>query len=98
MVESRKSAHNPAHNGHGVSVPSKAIKERPNLLVNHGVVRDHVNKFSFLIGVWKLSIQQEITRLEVIGLLCKLLDRVAPVEQNAFFAVDIGDLRLARGG
>ncbi|KSV87280.1 hypothetical protein N184_31525 [Sinorhizobium sp. GL28] len=29
-------------------------------------------------------------------MFCKLLDRIAPVQQHAFVAVDVGDLGFAR--
>ena len=66
--------------------------------MNHGVVLDGADEFGLFLCVRQFAVEQEVAGFQVIGLLCKLFDGVAAMQQNALVAVDLGDLRLARGG
>ena len=48
--------------------------------------------------VGELAVQEEVGHLQVGRVLGQLLDRVAPVAQDARFAVEVGDGALAGGG
>src|SRR5690606_23804986 len=63
---------------------------------NDGVVLDGVDELGLLLCIRQLAVQQQIGGLQVIGLFRQLFDRVAAVQQDALFTVDVGDLRLAR--
>jgi len=62
-------------------------------VVNHAVVE---------IGLLRLgrqiAVQQQIAGFEEVAMLRQLLDRIAPVLQDAGIAIDIGDLGFAAGG
>ena len=53
------------------------------------------DKAILLLLVRQLAIQQQVTGLQVVGVLRQLLYRVTPVQQHALVAVDKGDLRFA---
>src|SRR5881396_4302155 len=56
---------------------------------------DDVDEALLLLCVRQLAVQQQVANLEKIAMHCKLLDRIAAVEQHARVAVDVGDLRAA---
>ncbi|MNM86200.1 hypothetical protein D3C81_983450 [compost metagenome] len=98
VVERGEGADHTAHDRHGVGVATEAVEEALQLLVNHGVVLDGADELGLLFCVRQLAVQQQVAGFQVVGLFRQLLDRVATVQQYALVAVDIGDLRLARGG
>ncbi|MND83130.1 hypothetical protein D3C80_749800 [compost metagenome] len=98
VVERGEGADHTAHDRHGVGVTAEAVEEALQLLVNHGVVLDGADELGLLFCVRQLAVQQQVAGFQVVGLFRQLLDRVATVQQYALVAVDIGDLRLARGG
>src|ERR1041385_627547 len=69
-----------------------------HLLVDHRVLHDAVVKRAILSAGGKLPVEQQITGLDKVALLGKLIDWVAAIEQDALVAVYEGDLRLAARG
>ena len=98
MVEGRQAADQAGEHGHGVGVTAKPTQEKLHLLVHHGVVGDQVGEVGFLFGVRQLAVQQQVAGFQKVALGRQLLDGVAPVQQLAFVAIDVGDGRLARRG
>mmetsp|Transcript_1008 Transcript_1008/g.2454 ORF Transcript_1008/g.2454 Transcript_1008/m.2454 type:complete len:291 (+) Transcript_1008:4717-5589(+) len=98
VIEGRHRAHQAGHDGHRVGVTAEAAQEVLHLFMHHGVVHDLVFEVGLLAFVRQLSVQQQITGLEVVAVHRELFDRVATVEQFALVAIDVGDGRVARGG
>ena len=95
MVEGGEGADHAAHDRHGVGVAAKAVEECADLFVHHGMAVHRADKAILLLLVRQLAIQQQVTGLQVVGVLRQLLYRVTPVQQHALVAVDKGDLRFA---
>ncbi|MNT28361.1 hypothetical protein D3C72_1640430 [compost metagenome] len=66
--------------------------------MNHGVVLHGADELGLLFCGRQFAVEQQVAGFQVVRLFSQLFDRVAAVQQNAVVAVDIGDLRLARGG
>jgi len=98
VVEGGEGADHAAHDGHRVGIAAEAVEEALQLLVNHGVVLDDADELGLLLGGRQFAVQQQVAGFQVVGLLGQLLDGVAAVQQDAGVTVDVGDLRLARGG
>src|SRR5215510_3409462 len=79
-------------------VAPEALVEPAHLLVHHGVAGDTIVEVGLLRGGRQLAVEQEIAGLEEIAVLGQLLDRKSAIEQDAFVAVDIGDLGFAAAG
>jgi hypothetical protein len=79
--------------------PEPGVEAR-HLLMHHGVPGDAGGEVLELRDGRELAVEQEISGLEEGAVLCKLIDRIAAIKQDAFVAVDKRDLRLAtrRGG
>ena len=60
--------------------------------MHHGVAVYRADELLFLGFVGQLAVEQQVTGFQVVGLVRKLLDRVASVQQYALVAVDEGDL------
>ena len=84
----RRGAHDPDHNGHGVGAAMEAGIEVLQPFVDHRVVRDRLHEQVILGLAWQVAIPQQVADFEVIALLSELLDRIAPVQERSFFAVD----------
>jgi hypothetical protein len=95
VIEGRQGADDAAHDGHRVRVPAEAGEEARHLLMDHRVMRDPVVEIVFLGLGRQFTVQKKVADFEEIALLGELVDRIATVQQDAFVAVDIGDLRLA---
>ena len=61
------------------------------------MVVNHTDELLLLLLSRKLAIQQQVAGLQVIGLLCQLVDRVAPVQQYSLATIYIGNLGLTGG-
>lgn len=57
------------------------------------MVHDFIFPQIVLLFRWKVAVDEEIRRLQKVGLLGQLLDRIAPVHQESLVAVDEGDFR-----
>ena len=56
---------------------------------------DRVLELPALRGRRELAVIEQIAGLDEVAMFGELLDRIAAIEQNAFVAIDIGDLRFA---
>jgi hypothetical protein len=81
-----------------MGVAPESLKEPVHLLVNHRVVIYAIVEIGFLGCSRQLAVKQQVASFEKIAVLGDLLDRIAAIEQNAFVAIDVGDLGLAASG
>ena len=79
-------------------VAPEALEEARHLLVHHRVARHAIDEIGLLRGGRQFAVEQEIAGLEEVAVFGELFDRIAAIEQHAFVAVDIGDLRFGAGG
>ncbi len=84
-----------AHHRHRVRVAAEAGEEARHLLVHHGVAGDAVVEILLLRLGRQVAVEQQIAGLQEVAVLGELLDRVAAMQQDAFLAVDEGDLGFA---
>ena len=77
-----------------MGIAPEALKEPRHLLVHHRVMGDGVLEFAALRGVRQLAVVEQIAGLDEVAVLGQLFDRIAAIEQDAFVAVDVGDLRI----
>ena len=97
-VERRQRGDRRDEHAHRVRVVVEALQEAlPDVLVDEGVVGDLGLPGVELRRRRQLPVEQEVGHLEVRRVLGELLDRVAPVLQDADVAVHEGDGALARG-
>ena len=95
VVERGERADRADHHCHRMGVAPEPLEEPAHLLVNHGVAGHDVVEFRLLGRGRQLAVEQEVAGLEKVAVLGELLDRIAAIEQDAFVAVDIGDLGFA---
>ena len=95
MVKRRQRADCADHYGHRVRVTPVAGEEPRHLLMNHRVVRDRLPEIDEFSVRRQLAVKEQVADGEEIGVLGKLIDRVAAIKQFAFIAVDIGDRAFA---
>ena len=95
VIEGRERTDTAGHHRHRVRVAAEALEEAAHLLVNHRVAGHAVVEVRLLRRRRQFSVQQQVTGLEKVAVLGQLLDRVTPVKQDAFVAIDIGDLGFA---
>jgi hypothetical protein len=69
----------------------EALHERLDVLVQHRVQGDFARPGLELQGGRQLAEDDEVGRLQVVAVFGELLDRIAPIEQDAFVAVDVSD-------
>ncbi len=80
-----------------MGVPAESAHELVDLLMHHGVVGHMVREVLVLLGGGQLAMEDQVGHLEEVALGGQVLDRVAPVQQDALVAVDEGDLGAAGG-
>ena len=95
VIERRERSDAAGHHRHRVRIAPEPLIKPAHLLVHHGVAGDTIVEVGFLGGGGKLAVEQEVAGLEEVAVLGQLFDWEPAIEQNAFVAVDIGDLRLA---
>ena len=93
MIESRKRTYHTAHDGHRVSIATKAVEEVLQLLMHHGVVLDEADKRLLLGSCRQFAVKQQVAGFQVVRVLGKLFDWVATVQQDAFFTYGVAHLR-----
>jgi hypothetical protein len=98
VVEGGQGANHAAQDGHRMGIATEAVEEPPDLLVQHGVAGDVLAEGRQLLRVGQFAFQQQIRHLDEIRMFGELLDRVAPVQQDAGIAIDVGDLAFAGCG
>ena len=81
-----------------MGVAAEALKEPAHLLVDHRVMDHAVVEILLLRGGRQFAVKQQVAGLEEVAVLGQIFDRIAAIEQDAFVAVDIGDLGLAACG
>ncbi len=79
---------------HWMSVVAKTLEEVQHALVKHGVRANRRIEFVEFARRRQLAVEQQVANLDEARMLGKLSDRVAPVHQDAFFAVDEGYVRF----
>ncbi len=98
VVVGRHRPHDGGQHCHGVRVVAEALEEIQHALVEHGVRADRVIELvEFALGR-QFTVQQQVADFEEIRVLGQLLDRVTPVHEDAFLAVDKRDVGLAAAG
>ena len=98
VIEGRERADHAAQHRHRVRVAAEAAEEGGDLLMHHRVVRDVGDELDLLVGGGQFAVQQQISDFQEVAFCRQLLDREAPIHQDAFVAVDIGDARATGGG
>ena len=73
----------------------EALEELYELLVHQRVHGDLLVKGCLLSSAGKVSMQQQVGAVQEITLISQLLDVVPSVEQDALFAINEGDCRVA---
>jgi hypothetical protein len=81
-----------------VRVVAESLHELLDVLVQHRVVRDVTHPRLILRRGGKFAEENQVRGFEEVAVLCELFDRVAAIEQDALFAVDVGDGAPAVGG
>ena len=98
VIEGRERADARHHHRHRMSVAPETVEKAVHLVVHHGVARDAIVEVGLLRGGRQLAVEEQVAGLEEIAVLGELIDRIAPVEEHALVAVDVGDLQFrARG-
>ena len=98
VIERGERADDAAQHGHRMRIAAETGVEARELLVHHRVVHDDLHELVELRLVRQLAVQDEVGDFEESARLRELLDRVAPIEQDALVAVDEGDVRAAARG
>src|SRR5690606_3262691 len=71
-----------------MSVSTETGEEPDQLLMQHRMVIDGINKLCFLLIGGEFSIQKQIADFHEIALHRQLLNRVASVQEQTFVAID----------
>ena len=98
VIERRQRADRAAHHRHRVRVAAEALEEPAHLLVHHRVAGHAIVEVGLLRRGRQFAVEQQVAGLEEVAVLGELVDRIAAIEQDAFVAVDIGDLGFAAPG
>ena len=95
VIERGERADRADHHRHRMGVAAKTLEEPAHLLVDHRVMDHAIDEVRFLAGGRQFAVKQEVAGLEEIAVFGEIGDRIAAIEQDAFVAVDIGDLGFA---
>ena len=98
VIERRQRADRAGHHRHRMGVAAEALEEPAHLLVDHRVARHAIVEVGLLRRRRQFPVEQQVAGLEEVAVLGELLDRHAAIEQDAFVAVDVGDLGFAGAG
>lgn len=98
VVEGGHCADHAHHDRHRVRIAAEPGEETVHLFVHHGVVSHAAFEVFQLCGGRQFTVKQQVADFEEMRLAGQLVDRVAPVQQHARFAVDIGDRAFAGRG
>src|SRR5690606_35374264 len=63
--------------------------------MQHGVIFDGFVETLVFFLAWQFAVEQEVAYFEEIGMFGELIDRVAPVQQYAVGAINVGNGGLA---
>jgi hypothetical protein len=98
LVVRRERGHRGGQHRHRVRVAREPVEEALEVLVQQRVPLELVGELAQLGLGRQLAVQQQVADLGEAGVLGQLVDRVAPVAEDAGVTVDVGDLgRTARG-
>ena len=64
---------------HGVGVGTKPFEKAAQLLIDHRVMLDGVNKFDAFLSIWQFTIQQT-AQFQIVRLLGQLLNWITTVQ------------------
>jgi hypothetical protein len=78
-----------------MSALREGIEELLHLLVEDGVMGDLRLEARQFVRSGQFAVEQQVGHLEEARFLSELLDRVAPIAEDAFLAVHVGDGALA---
>ncbi len=81
-----------------MGVTREGVEQRAHVLAQQRVQLDLPAEGGQLLGGGQLTVDEQVGRLDEVGVLCKLLDGVAAVAQDPLFAVDVGDGAAHRAG
>ena len=65
--------------------------------MDHGVARDAVVEIVLLRFGRQFAVEKEVADLQEVAVFCQLIDRISAVKQDAFVAIDEGDLGFTGG-
>ena len=94
VIEGGEGADARHHHRHRMSVTTETVEETVHLVVDHRVAGDAIVELGLLRRGRQFAVQEQVAGLEKIAVLSELVDRVAPVEEHALVAVNVGDLRI----
>ncbi len=97
VIEGRQRADHAAHDRHGVRIAAETLVELAQLVMQHGVPRDRVGEIVELGLLRQFAVEQQVGDFHERRIFRQLADRIAAVQQDAFFAVDIGQRAFAAG-
>ncbi len=95
VIEGGKRPDDPDHDRHRMRVAAEAVVEVLKLLMHHGVHGDRMFEIRPLFGVGQFAVQKQISNLDEVRMLGKLVDGIAAVKQDPLIAVDERDLGFA---
>ena len=79
----------------GMGVTPETLEEAGHLLMDHRVMGDGMLEFRRCAWFGKFAVIEQVAGFDEVAVFGKLLNRIAAVQQNAFIAVNIGDLGFA---
>ena len=97
MVERGERTHHAAHHRHRVRITAEAAVEAADLLVQHGVIHHAMLELRALGRIGQVPVQQQVGDFQEVGVLGKLLNWIAAVQQHALVTIDVGNLAFASG-
>ena len=98
VVKSRHRTHDAGHHCHRMRVIVETIDKPQQALVHHRVMAYGINEVVELLLIGQLGVKQQIGNLQETAIGGKLVHRVTAIQQNAFLAIDEGNLALAGSG
>ncbi len=98
VVVRRHRTHDRRQHRHRMGVIAKTLEEVKHALVEHCVRANRVVELLEFSRVRQFTVQQEVGDFDKAGMRGELLDRVTPVHEDAFLAIDIGNVGFAATG
>ena len=98
VIEGRQRTDDAAHHGHGMGIETKARVKARQLVVHLAVPLDVADEIILLGGRRQFTVQQQVAQLQEIRAFGKLLDGISAMQEDAFIAIDVGDVRIAGSG
>ena len=96
-IEGSHGANGPGQHGHRVAVTAEAFEKAIHLCVKKGMLLDLGVEFGELGFCRQLPFQDEVADFRKCRFFSELANRIAAVKQDAFVAVNEGDLAFAAG-